>query len=59
MRGGDEVHRGGAGREHLLPFGDFHVRRGAAHHRDDKRRAREPIALERDLIRGRLRDCPP
>ena len=56
MRGGHQVHRGGAGGEHLLPFGDLHMRRGAAHHRDDERRARQAIALEGDLIRGSPRD---
>jgi hypothetical protein len=31
------------------------MRRRAAHHRDDQRRARQPIALEADLVLGRLR----
>ena len=31
------------------------MRRGAAHHRDDERRAGEAIALERELIGGGLR----
>jgi len=28
VRGGDKVHRRGAGGQHLLPFGNFHMRRG-------------------------------
>ena len=39
--GEHEAHGGGAGRQHLLPFRNLHVRPGAAHHRDDQRRARE------------------
>ena len=49
--GGDEqVHGGGAGGEHLLPFRDLHVGRGAAHDRDHQRRAGEPGAFVRDMF---------
>ena len=41
MRGQHEAHGSGARGEHLLPFRNLHMRRGAAHHRDDQRRARE------------------
>ena len=37
VRGKDETHRGGAGGELLLPFGDLHMRTGAADNRDNKR----------------------
>ena len=49
-----QVHGRGAGGEHLLPLGYFHVRRGAAHHGNDQRRARQPATLELDLVGGRF-----
>ena len=50
VRGGNEVHSGGAGREHLLPFGNLDMRRRAADHGDDERRAGEPLALGLDVL---------
>src|SRR5215813_6866347 len=47
-----QIHRRGAGREHLLPLGDFHVWRGAAYHGNDEGRAGEPSALELELVGG-------
>ncbi len=43
-RGDDQVHADRAGRQHLLPFRDLDVRRGARDDRDDQRRAGEPPA---------------
>ena len=50
MRGNNERHCGSAGRKLLLPFRNFHVRAGPAHDGDDERRARQPLALEVDLV---------
>ena len=49
--GEHQAHGGGAGRKHLLPFGDLHVRAGAAHHRDHQRRARQPRPLGLGVLR--------
>ena len=51
VSGEDETHGRGAGGEDLLPFGDFHMRAGAAHHGDHERRARETLALGLDMFR--------
>jgi len=51
MGGDQEAHGGRARRQHLLPFRDFDVGRGAAHHRDHQRRAGEARALVRDVFR--------
>ena len=40
VRGEDKAHGRGAGVEDLLPFRDFHMRAGAAHHGDHEWRAR-------------------
>ena len=55
VRGKDERHGGGARREHLLPFGNFRMRAGAAHHGDDQRRAQQPVALGVDMLGLRVR----
>src|SRR5262249_54193823 len=47
----DEVHRRGAGGEHLLPLRDLYMRRRPAHDRDDQRCACEAMLLEFDLLR--------
>ena len=59
MRRKDEAHGSGAGREHLLPFRNFHMWAGAAHHSDHEGCARETIAFGltcRDLRPGNLRE---
>src|SRR6516162_7054758 len=45
VRGEHEAHGDGAGRQHLLPFRNLHMRRGAADHRDDERCAHETDSL--------------
>src|SRR5262249_61452160 len=50
VRGEHQAHGGGAGREHLLPFRDFHMRAGPAHHCDHHRRTRQPLMLLLDLL---------
>src|SRR5262249_52265996 len=55
VRGKYQAHRRGAGGKLLLPFGDLHMRTGTAHHRDDQWRTRKPVALEIDLVGGRIR----
>src|SRR5712671_479996 len=55
----DKTHRGCARREYLLPFGNFHMRRGPAHHGDDQRCAREPLLFELDLFRLGIRISGP
>ena len=54
MGGEDEAHRSGPGRKHLLPFRNFHVGNGAADHRDNQRRPREPIAFRVEVFRLRV-----
>jgi hypothetical protein len=51
VRGEDKAHGGGAGGEHLLPFRDFHMRAGAAHHGDHEWRAHQTLALGLDMFR--------
>ena len=49
-RGEDKAHGGGTGGEHLLPFRDFHMRAGAAHHGDHEWRAHETLAFGLDMF---------
>jgi len=55
VRGDDKAHGGGAGGKHLLPFRDFHMRAGAAHHGDHQGRAHETLALGLDMFSLRVR----
>src|SRR5436190_23490563 len=50
MGGENEAHRRRSGREYLLPFGDFYVRSGSAHHRDHQGSARQPALLDGELL---------
>jgi len=47
VRGEDKAHGGDTGGEHLLPFRDFHMRAGAAHHGDHEWRPHQTLALPR------------
>ena len=51
-RGGDDVHRAGAGGQFLLPGRHLGMRFGKADHADHQRRVRQPALLDLDL--GRL-----
>src|SRR5258708_36811912 len=54
MQGEYDVQGGVSRRKHLLPFGDFRVRRRLADNRDDERRLGKPPTLLVELLLGRI-----